>query len=197
MQNGASSGHSHGHTSSSSNPWATAHPKPSYSSHGHSSYPSRVSDPWAAKPTYSKPTYTTQTSSHGHHAPDHYSSSGPKYGHYDVKPDYHLNYKVDKLAKDVTLLQSQSVVEDYFSVNQADITVDANIIVHLFDFCVDAGYVEVEVQMTLDTVVDDSVLSLMSPDGDGNGNVQIYAQSSQNDDTAPSSQSLIYRGELT
>ena len=80
--------------------------------------------------------------------------------------------------------------------NQSDIAVDAAVIVHLFDFCVDAGYVEVEVQMTLDTAVDDSVLSLMTPD-DGNGNIQIFAQSSSNDDTAPSSQSLIYRGELT
>jgi len=41
-----------------------------------------------------------------------------------------------------------------------------------------------------------SVLSLMTPD-DGSGNMNIFAQAVSNDETSPTSQSLVFRGLIT
>lgn len=98
------------------------------------------------------------------------------------------------MTTDVALLKSQSIIEDYFNVNDSQIDLSAGVINHLYKFCVDANtYVDIEVQMTMEDFTDNTLLTLMTP-SDVNGNVNIFAQSGSNDATSPSSQSLIYRG---
>lgn len=108
-----------------------------------------------------------------------------------------MHKKVEELTTDIATLKTQSIIEDYFNVNTSQIDLAAGVINHLYKFCVDANtYVDIEVQMTLDDFTDNSLLTLMTP-SDALGQVNIYAQSGNNDATSPSSQSLIYRGLIT